>query len=87
VELRLQGEVAWVNRGSEGIGRPLQRFSFEKGLAWQSTTFDPLDGGGFRCDGETGKSILALKGDVTKAGQVQEMSEGGSINNLDALIS
>jgi 3-oxoacyl-[acyl-carrier protein] reductase len=86
--VRLQGEVAWVTGGARGIGRAVAKVFVREGASVAINDLRPLNGVDFGVQ-ETDKSVLVMKGDVTNAGQVQEMTERiyKQFGRLDILVN
>jgi NAD(P)-dependent dehydrogenase (short-subunit alcohol dehydrogenase family) len=86
--VRLQGEVAWVTGGARGIGRAVAKVFVREGATVAINDIRPLDRLDFGVQ-ERGASFLTLEGDVTNAGQVQDMADRiyTQFGRLDILVN
>ena len=72
--MRLEGEIAWVTGAARGIGWAVARAFAQEGAKLAMNDLRSLEEAAAKIEG-MGRPVLALRGDVTKAQQVQEMAE------------
>ena len=72
--MKLEGEIAWVTGAARGIGWAVARAFAQEGAKLAMNDLRSLEEAAAKIEG-MGRPVLALRGDVTKAQQVQEMAE------------
>lgn len=71
--MKLEGEIAWVTGAARGIGWAVARAFAQEGAKLAMNDLRSLEEAAAKIEG-MGRPVLALRGDVTKAQQVQEMA-------------
>ena len=86
--MRLEGEVAWVTGAARGIGWAIAKAFAREGASVALCDLNPLTEAEASIR-ETGRPVLTMQVDVTKAEQVQKMAEAiyEKFGRLDILVN
>jgi len=86
--MKLEGKVAWITGAARGIGWAIARAFGREGAQLAINDLRPMEEAASQLR-ETGRPVLAMQGDVTKAQQVKEMAERifRELGRVDILVN